>query len=166
MIDVITGPLVVQPQVWTLVFSRVAFTRWAGWLAFGRYKHVRAYAYVPFLHVWIFYDVHLRGTDLFLAADGAPAQDVIRVWTRDADLISMRSVSRETIKTPFLGFCVPAMKSLLGIRSSALRPDTLYRHCLANGGVPFETANGCAAIPATRDAAGLCATARREQVAG
>ncbi len=156
MIDVVTGPLIVQPQSWTLVFSRVAFTRWAGWLAFGRYKHVRAYAYVPFLHVWIFYDVHLRGVDLFVAADGQPALNVIRVWTQNADLLIVPRETSPQVSVTF-GFCVPAMKRLLGIRCGALRPDALYRHCIRNG---------CATISATGDAAGLCATARAEQVAG
>lgn len=153
MIDVITGPLVCQPRVWTLVFSREARTRWLGWLAMGRYKHVRAYTYVPFLHHWIFYDVHLRGVDLFTAEDGPPALDVIRVWTQNADLVMVPRETSPQVSVMF-SFCVPAMKKLLGIRSSALRPDALYAHCIANG---------CTPISGAADAGGLSATARPEQ---
>lgn len=147
-------PLITAPDTWTLVFSREARTWWASWLALGRYKHVRAYAYVPFLHVWVFYDVHLRGTDLIVAADGEPAQRMIALWMVKADLLRVRrvdfrdhQVGRENRHClPLLGFCVPAIRRLLGIPGSALRPDTLYRHCLKHGALPFEAVDGCPGI--------------------
>lgn len=146
MIEVATGPLVIQPETWTLVFSREAATWWTGILALGRYKHVRAYAYVPFLHVWIFYDVHLRGTDIVIAADGEPANRMISTWIRNADLVVMRRRAVDHRSIPAFGFCVPAIKRLLGLRCVSLRPDALYRHCLANGGQPFEGMDGNAEI--------------------
>lgn len=154
MIEIIEGPLVVQPAAWTLVFAREAKTRWVGWLAMGRYKHVRAYAYVPFLHVWIFYDPHLWGTDIFLAADGEPAAAVRRVWNHNADLLIVARETSPSRAPALLGFCVPAIKRLLGIRCSALRPKTLYAHCVRNG---------CTRLSAAGHGPGLCAPARAEQ---
>lgn len=149
MIEAIPGPLIVQPEIWTLVFDRKASTWWASWLAFGRYKHVRAYAYVPFLHVWVFFDPHLSGTEIIIAADGAPAQALMQTWIVSADLIRVRRAACRR-RPAMLGFCVPAIKRLLGLNCRALRPDSLWRHCLANGGEPFEAAHGCPEISTAR----------------
>lgn len=148
MIRAIEGPLIVQPRSWTLVFNREASSRWFGALVPGRYKHVRAYAYVPFLHVWVFYDPDFRGTDIIVAADGEPAKRLIASWTVKADLMMMRVTDARA--RPRIGFwCVPMIKSLIGLRSSALRPDGLWADCLANGGEPFESPDGCTGIQAT-----------------
>ena len=155
MFTAITGPLIVEPVNWTVVFSRRARTRLQHFLVIGRYKHVRAYAYVPFLHVWVFYDVHLRGTSIVVAADGEPANRMIAVWIEDADLvrISANKAAFNRFSWPILGFCVPAMKRLLGIRSAGtLRPDRFYQDCLRNGGVPFEADHGHTVSPAIRPA--------------
>lgn len=140
MIDVTTGPLIIQPAVWTLVFSKTSPTWWCRWLAFGKYKHVRAYAYVPFLHVWVFYDVHLAGTDIIVAADGDAAMRQIGSWIADADLVNFRAVRREGkwYSVPLLGFCVPAMCRLIGLPGSALLPTSFFRQCLAHGGHLIE----------------------------
>ena len=151
LVDLIAGPLIVEPVNWTVVFSRRARTRLQHLLIIGRYKHVRAYAYVPFLHVWVFYDVHLRGTSIVVAADGPPANQMIAIWIEDADLVQI-SVNKDGINRlswPILGFCVPAMKRLLGIRSGTLRPDGFYRDCLRNGGVPFEAEHGRHTVTST-----------------
>lgn len=142
MIRAVPGPLIVAPETWVLVFNREASTWWASWLALGRYKHVRAYAYVPFLHVWVFYDVHLGGTDIFLAADGAPAHSVMAHWNENADLVSFKRMSIDIQPSPIFGFCVPAIKRLVGLKCVAMRPDALYRQCLRHGGIPFEVPDG------------------------
>lgn len=141
MITAIHGPLIVQPEIWTLVFNRTAARRWASWLALGRYKHVRAYAYVPFLHVWVFFDPHLSGTDIIVAADGEPAHALIGAWIADADLIRMQARKGRGL-LPTFGFCTSTIKRLIGLRCVALRPDAFYRDCLRSGGVPFEAAHG------------------------
>ncbi len=140
MIRAVAGPLIVQPDTWTLVFNREAATWWASWLALGRYKHVRAYAYVPFLHVWVFYDVNLAGTDIVIAADGEPASKMIESWIENADLLQMKRQGGARMRAlpPLGAWCVPAVKRLLGLQCVALRPDALYRHCLRNGGIPFH----------------------------
>jgi hypothetical protein len=148
MINVVPGPLIVRPETWTLVFAREASTWWAGFIAFGRYKHVRAYAYVPFLHVWVFYDVHFTGTEILVASEGPPARALIASWIAGADLIRInRLPAADRRRPPLLGFCVPAIKRLIGLRCGALRPDALYRSCLEHGGEQFEADDGRAKIP-------------------
>lgn len=135
MIRAIEGPLAVSPESWTLVFDRAASSRWLGFLAFGRLKHVRAFAYVPFLHVWVFYDPHFWGTEIVIAADGEAANRMIGKWITNADLLRM---PRSSSGLPRFGFwCVPMIKSLIGFRSWALRPDALYRACVRSGATPF-----------------------------
>jgi hypothetical protein len=144
MITAVTGPLIVEPRLWTLVFDREAASWWASLIAFGRHKHVRAYAYVPFLHVWVFFDPAFSGTRIILA-NNSEAERMIASWSVNADLVAV-TVSRETIGPAILGFCVPQIKRLLGIRCRALRCDALYRHCLANGGQPLEAFYGSPAV--------------------
>lgn len=149
MLHTLEGPLIVQPEYWTLVFNREAATWWGGLLAFGRYKHVRAYAYVPFLHVWVFVDSHLGGTDIAIAADGVPAQAMIASWIVNADLVRMRRRVgvRRFLLPPF--YCVGAVKRLMGLHCSALRIDSFHQYCLDHGGEPFEAVHGCPTVQAT-----------------
>jgi len=149
MITISTGPLICQPAIWTVVFNKRAATRWAAFLALGTYKHVRAYAYVPYLHVWVFFDPKLSGTDIIVAADGESANAMIASWIADADLIRMR-VAPARQGFPLFGFCVPAIKRLLGLRCVSLRPDAFYRFCLRNGGQPFEGAHGIAELRSSK----------------
>lgn len=142
MIDVVFGPLVSSPPTWNLVFNRRAATWWVPWLALGRYQHVRAYGYVPFLHIWQFVDVGVRGFNVFNAADGPAANSIISEWIADADVIEIAPRRDSVKRLPLLGFCVPAMKRLIGARCSALRPDAFASWCLRNGGVPFEAIDG------------------------
>lgn len=138
MIRAIEIPPVVQPQVWNLIFNRRPTTRWQGWIVPGEFKHVRAYAYVPGMHVWVFYDPHIAATDIFLARDGVHA-GIVKVWlASDGEQISMKLHEQRRRWFPPLFYCVPAIKHLLGLRCVAATPDALYRFCLKNGGMPFE----------------------------
>src|SRR5262245_30080932 len=126
---------------WVLVFQRHADAWWCRWLACGRYKHVQAYAYVPGLKMWLLYDVRQGKTDLVVARDGPEAEWLIKEFSRGADLISM-PVGLSSGQWFRVGFwCVPAIKHLIGLRSGALRPDALWRDCIAAGGVPQEPAD-------------------------
>lgn len=136
------GPLISKPQSWMLVFDRVAPTPFLDFVAFGRYKHVRAFGYVPFLHVWIFFDPHWTANDLFVAADGSPATDLMQNWIINSDVMRFRRLECNRPGPPLAGWCVPAIKRLIGLRSSALRPDSLWRDCLENGGEPIEADHG------------------------
>lgn len=131
MDEVLVAPHI--PPVWIVVFCRNTQTRWVRWLALGRYKHVRAYAYLPAMRAWIFYDVSLSITGIYAAPDDAAAEAYIGKFTADADLISIRPAPSSGLRlAPFS--CVSAIKHLIGLRSGALRPDALFRDCLAAGG--------------------------------
>lgn len=136
MIQAIHGPLISQPSHWVLCFDPVAATRWLARLTPGRFKHVRAFGYVPFLHVWIFLDPAIRGLDIWIAAEGEPADLMAAQWTRGCDVVIMPRgpAANCSIITAASGWCVPVIKRLIGLRSGALRPDALFADCLRNGG--------------------------------
>lgn len=136
MITAEQGPLISRPLQWVVVFDPKAANNWISRLTPGRYKHVRAYGYVPYLHVWLFVDANFAGVELIVAADGGPARDMIAAWIGGCDLVLMprRPHENQSPLLPMLGWCVPVVSRLLGLRCVAVTPDALFRHCLQNGG--------------------------------
>jgi hypothetical protein len=132
----------VQPEAWTVVFDRKCANPWVRALCWRqKYRHVSAYAYVPGLAVWVFYNVRLYGTDLVLCRDGATAKRMIAATIATADLVCMRrreATDAGGMRWRWGFYCVPAVKHLLGLKSTALRPDALFRDCVAAGGEAFE----------------------------
>jgi hypothetical protein len=129
----------IEPN-WILLFSKKRGLWWVRLLACGRYHHVKAIAYLPAMRAWLFYDVKFNGTRLMLA----PEDDLgTRVFLHDyldsCDLVAMPRLPIPKRVAPHAGFwCTLAMKHLVGIRTSALRPDRLWRDSLAAGGRPYE----------------------------
>jgi hypothetical protein len=121
-----------QPARWVLAFQRSTESRLVNWLAFGRYKHVTAFGYVEAVDHWLFFDWRARALDLIVAR-GEHATQLMAHYTRDADLLGMDA--RPGAGTGFQAglWCVPAIRHLVGIRGSALRPDALWRDCIAQG---------------------------------
>jgi len=162
MIHLVDGPLISHPTHWVLAFSPVAPNWWIGALAWGRYKHVRAYGYVPFLHVWVFVDATFAGLEVILAAKGPAANAMIATWAAGCDLVVMRRQvhANRSVFTAASGWCVPAMKRLIGLRSRALRPDALFRDCLTHDGLLFANTASRAGTAGAGDAAGSGVAAR------
>lgn len=136
MIRIVEGPLIHLPPEWTLVFDRQTVGLIKTFIAFGKYKHVRAFAYIPFLHVWIFVDPHFYGTDIIVTAKGRPAHQLLRSWIArgKSDLVKM-PVNQDHHRRPAIfGWCVPTIKRLVRLPSCALRPDALFRDCIRHGG--------------------------------
>jgi hypothetical protein len=121
-----------SPARWHLVFQPVAELWWVNWLVPGRFKHVRAFGVIPDTDVWIFFDVGFRKAELFVAT-GRAASVTIGNWIEGATVISIAhaAVAAASVGMPF--FCTTAVRHLIGLRSCALRPDALLRHCLAQG---------------------------------
>ena len=130
--DVTEHRLIGSPSRWIVVFNLKSANRFIGWLAMGRYKHVRAFGYVAETDVWVFFDVHLGGVTI-ATARGDDATALMAEWCADADLIGM-PVRQRRAGIHFGFWCVPAIKHLLGLRTRALIPDALWRHCLRHGG--------------------------------
>lgn len=120
------------PTKWFVVFHKTTTRRWIRWLACGRYKHVSLFGYAEAAAAWVLYDVGLERTEIAVIPDrffdGVMARHIA-----DADVIEMEATKGARLR--FGGhYCVPAVGHVLGLRVCALRPDALYRHCLANGG--------------------------------
>jgi len=130
----------IEPD-WTLVFCKNPGPWWVRLLACGRYNHVKAIAYLPSLRAWLFYDVKFNGTKVMLAREGeAGTPGILREYLKNCDTIAMPRLPTPKRIAPQLGFwCTIAMKHLVGIKSRALRPDSLWRDCIRAGGKPNVT---------------------------
>lgn len=151
-------PAIGTPSRWLIIFNREAAGRWQSLVAMGRYKHVRAMGYVPGVRHWLCYDVTFRGTQIVVVRDGSDEfRAMFDDWTADADILWMDARPAGRARFPPVFLCTTSIKHLLGLRCSALRPDALYRHCLANGAEPLderaEEARTAADEPAVRSAA-------------
>lgn len=141
------APMVGEPERWILIFSRKPLAWWASALACGRYKHVRAVGYVAGLKTWIFYDVQFGRTQIALARDGEAFERLFEIWTDRgaADLVCVPQQGKRKYGPPSPFLCTTAIAHLIGLPRGALRPDALWRHCLAHGG---EVINGPGTPPA------------------
>lgn len=125
------APSAYEPSHWLLVFEHETSWRWLNRLIPGRFKHVWAVGYVPQTDLWIFYDVNFRRTVITAVPDDDNAQAVIDRMTAGKTVLQMPVLE---CRPHMIGFwCVPAMKHLIGLRSGALLPAGLYRHCIAAG---------------------------------
>lgn len=139
------------PARWFVIFRRRVDSRLVRWLAFGRYKHVRAAGYVPETDCWLFYDHGWNGISVFLAR-GRGAEVLLAHWTEAADVLAI--AARAPLPSALPRLCTTAVASLIGLPSCALRPDALYRDCLAYGAMricdqqsPTPEPSPCSASP-------------------
>lgn len=131
-----------DPAYWFVCFCKSAGNAWVERLPIGKYKHVKAFGCVQAINTWVFFDPALDRTSIEVAR-GADAERLMNGWLADADVVKVRAVKRKLLLPRFGGWCVPAVKHLTGIRSSALRPDALYDDCLRNG-AEVVSQHGCA----------------------
>lgn len=147
------------PSRWVLCFSR----RGLAWVP-GYYKHVRAYGYLPGMKAWVFYDCNLKGRSVSVAPDNDDTvRTVLWAFVKDCDIISLPVHKPGDL--PWLSrlglWCVPDMKSLVGLRSWAITPTGLYRDCLrAEGALRHPCARDDAAGDGKGRPAVSAATAR------
>lgn len=119
---------------WTVVFHRKAENRFFSAIAMGHFKHVSAFAWLPECGHWLIYDVGFRRTRLKMLPDTEAAKSILAaiVTGNAAITIDVRDTELPWMRLGM--FCTSAVAHLVGIRSGALRPDTLFRHLRAKGG--------------------------------
>ena len=133
-----------EPSFWCVVFNVEGASGWARFVP-GRFKHVRAYAFIPKTRTWLFYDVSFAGTRLMAIPDGPDAKAAI--WSfigpeGKSYIVGMQRLPQRRRRFPWSNWCTSALRHLLNVPGSALRPQGFYRDCLDNGGVPFEAFDG------------------------
>ena len=137
-----------EPTSWCVVFNVEAATGWARWVP-GRFKHVRAFAFVPAAQTWLFYDVSFAGTEIQAIPDGPDARAAIWSYIGPPGasvIVSVPRLPERRRLAPWSNWCTTSLRHLLRLPGSALRPTAFYRECLANGGTPFEAEHGRAEI--------------------
>lgn len=139
-----------EPLTWLVLFQSSTSRRWIDRLVPGRFKHVMAFGWVEKAKAWVSYDVQLGRTHILLMAEADGEKKIGEAFGRDADAALLRCAVRLSPRPRLMpsGFwCVPAIKHLLGLRSGALRPDALWRDCLAQGAEIVHESR-CAKLPA------------------
>ena len=133
----------IEPN-WILLFSRKRGRWWVRLLAWGRYHHVKALAFLPAMRAWLFYDVKFNGTRLMLAREDDPGTSAfLHDYLDSCDLVAMPRLPVPRRVAPHAGFwCTLAMKHLVGICTATLRPDQLLRDSVAAGGKLYENGLG------------------------
>jgi hypothetical protein len=124
-----------EPQKWILCFCRKSARRWLDRMPIGEFKHVRAFGSIPEIQTWVFFDPAWDKT-VIKVARGHAAEALVREYLHESAALIM-PIATGPMRPHVGGWCVPAVKQLLGLRSGALRPISLYRECLANGGEAF-----------------------------
>ncbi len=127
-----SGVPIWAPSQWLLIFETKCGWRWR-WLIPGRFKHVFAVGYVAAIDTWLVYSVEWEATRLGAFRPGDEFERWLSHVVPRAGVLRVKGVSAPGRMPLFAFWCVPAVKHLLGLRSSALWPDQLWRYCLANG---------------------------------
>jgi hypothetical protein len=122
-----------EPSYWNVVFhpSEGRLAR----LLLGRFQHVSAFAYVPGFRCWVIYDCQWGGTRISFVSHGT----LLIPFIRNCSVIKFDRIYKPMVlASRFSFYCVPAIKSLLGLSCVAATPDGLYRHLIDNGGILFN----------------------------
>lgn len=142
-----------EPQDWFIVFHRSASSWWLETLAWGRYKHVSAFAYVTGFDAWIFLDAEWKGLRIVFSRHETARRQIAK-YSELCDIVKFRRTGETMALNSRLGFhCVTTIKHLLGIRArGTLQPTGLYRYLIANGGERFNDAESAGRSNAQRGA--------------
>lgn len=124
-----------EPNEWFVVFHRTASRWWVKWLAWGRYHHVSAFGQVRKTGFWLFFDLDVSRLRVLVVANDC-ADAILGKLVDEGCVVRMPAPrgADDRMKLKPGTWCVPAVAHLLGLKTCALRPDALLRHCLANGG--------------------------------
>lgn len=141
-----------HPATWVLVFCR----RGDGLARFlpGKYKHVRAYGYLPDMKLWVLVDPACSGLSIAVVPDDYRAVLQLAQFTWKSDLVRIKHQGARRF-FPLAFTCVGAVKHLIGLNSGALLLSTLHRHCLRSGGRVLEEATDEGTVRLQRAASDL-----------
>jgi hypothetical protein len=139
--NLIEFPLHCEPDRWIVVFNRETKSRW-GRFVWGRFKHVRAFAFCPGLRVVLFYDLGVEQMSISVCPLGEESAKVIASWVGPpgkSEMIEVKRLPPRTGRWPLGLWCTSGIAHLLGIPSRALPrwPDRLFDDLLAAGGRPI-----------------------------
>nr|WP_210297028.1 hypothetical protein [Gellertiella hungarica] len=124
-----------EPSAWFVAFHTESPRWWLNWLAMGRFKHVSAFGYVDRAASWVFFDFNLDRSRIYVV-HGRDADPMIARFSDKTVVVRVPKPADavNSLNMAVGAWCVPAVAHLIGMPGCALRPDALYRQCLANGG--------------------------------
>lgn len=120
-------------KTWIVIFHRDA-ARWIETICPGRFKHVSMAGFIPETKSWV-----VLSWGVAVMRVGIVRDENFEHWLPEwagsgGGCLLARSPDNDSGSWwPRFGLCVPMVCHVLGIRSGALLPDTLWRLLLANG---------------------------------
>jgi hypothetical protein len=123
-----------EPSHWYVFFSEKQDRRWLNRLSWGRFKHVSAMGFVPVANVWLIVDPWFGRLYVEAVPDGPVAEIRLARQLESSVTVKMVRGFGDVPRVRPMFSCVAVVAHLLGLRSGALRPDTLFRHCVREGG--------------------------------
>ncbi|MBP2290728.1 hypothetical protein [Azospirillum rugosum] len=143
------------------------FAWWDIWTRPG-FRHVLAAGYDVEAERWVIFDPRATGTTILLLHQDAAGGKLAELIEASAGRVLRFAPRSRRRCQPFVGGCVGAVASLLGIRG-ALSPSGLHRQLLAMGAMPaFEDSHGLheAEIPRSRAGGSPAAAGANPAAAG
>lgn len=146
-----------EPTDWFVAFHPDSPHWWVRALACGRFKHVSVMGFVERAQAWVLFDFQMDRSRVLIVGNHE-ADPVLAYFSGENTIVRMaRPIGRELNLNMSVGlWCVPAAAHILGLKSCALRPDALFRQCLANGGEIISESGGYEAGEA-KGRSGACA---------
>jgi len=116
---------------WHIVFRTETRVPWLKWRAWGRFKHVLCFGYVPVADCWVFFDPGDSKSDLLIVPTSM-VDPILQAVASDDAVLKVRPQECRRRSRMWVS-CVQMVAHLCGVPSCALRPDTFWRHCVENG---------------------------------
>lgn len=126
------------PRLWVVFFRDSGERSWLDFLTRPGFRHVSAAAWYDRTERWVFVDPAFRATVIQVIEAGPAADAVFGHWVSEAGAVLRVRSRADRWSVPGLVGCVGQVKALLGLRSRALLPFTLFQHLLARGAEPVE----------------------------
>jgi hypothetical protein len=119
---------------WHVAFVPGPVLRWWDVLCSPSMRHVLAFGWCDHAQVWVIVDATHAGLRIRLVPDGIPFYGVLaQMKVAGASFLEMDVQESTSTGLRFGLWCVPVVKSLLGVGGWALRPEALYREMVRKG---------------------------------
>lgn len=120
------GDIPGKPRNWFDIFTCKSF------------RHVLALAYDPVCKTWLHYEPTVTGTKIALyTRDSKEVSALISAVTEYGVWLKIEGQTGSYKTGCWRLYCVPAIKHLVGLKSSALTPKGLFRDLLKAGAKPI-----------------------------
>ena len=122
-------------SVWYVMFQPGPVRSWWDHLLDPRFRHVLAFGYVGYCDSWMIVNPGEVFTAAYMIPDSEFPSFIGTHKTIGAQVLKIRVIGDAKYHARLGNWCTQTIARLIGIRSSAWRPEALYRDLLRAGAV-------------------------------